>query len=156
MGMTFPVVSRLITRAGNIGTDVGKLFCINTLGGVAGAFVGGFVLLPVIGLERAILVAVALNLLISAVVFLAAGKGGRVAYGGAFAVVVLAAASLFDAKVDPYRFGVYHQHGRFETASDLPAGSRARERSRRNRVLRFRPVRLRRGEGRGSGQGPHD
>ncbi|MYF05245.1 MAG: hypothetical protein F4230_09830, partial [Holophagales bacterium] len=79
MGMTFPVVSRLITRAGKIGADVGKLFCINTLGGVAGAFVGGFVLLPVIGLERAILVAVALNLLISAVVFLAAGKGGRFA-----------------------------------------------------------------------------
>ncbi|MDE2851041.1 MAG: fused MFS/spermidine synthase [Acidobacteriota bacterium] len=118
MGMTFPVVSRLIARAGNIGTDVGKLFCINTLGGVAGAFVGGFVLLPVIGLERAILVAVALNLLISAVVFVAAGKGGRVAYGGAFAVVALLAAFLFDAKVDPYRFGIYHQHGRFETASE--------------------------------------
>ena len=118
MGMTFPVVSRLITRAGKIGTDVGKLFCVNTLGGVAGAFVGGFVLLPGIGLERAILVAVALNLLTSAVVFLAAGKGGGVAYGGAFAVVALLAASLFDARVDPYRFGVYHQHGRFDSASD--------------------------------------
>ena len=118
MGMTFPVVSRLITRAGNIGTDVGKLFCVNTLGGVAGAFVGGFVLLPGIGLERAILVAVALNVLISAVVFVAAGKSGRVAYGGAFAVVFVLAASLFDAKVDPYRFGVYHQHGRFETARE--------------------------------------
>lgn len=118
MGTTFPVMSRLITRSGNVGEDVGKLFGINTLGGVAGAFVGGFVLLPVIGLERAILVAVALNLLISAVVFLAAGKGSRLAYGGAIAVVVLLAASLFDAKVDPYRFGVYHQHGRFETASE--------------------------------------
>jgi len=118
MGTTFPVMSRLITRSGNVGEDVGKLFGINTLGGVAGAFVGGFVLLPVIGLERAILVAVALNLLISAVVFLAAGKGGRLAYGGAIAVVVVLAASLLDARVDPYRFGVYHQHGRFETASE--------------------------------------
>ena len=118
MGMTFPVVSRSITRTEKIGADVGRLFSVNTLGGVAGAFVGGFVLLPGIGLERAILVAVALNLLISAVVFLAAGKGGRVAYGGAFAVVALLAASLFDARVDPYRFGVYHQHGRFDSASD--------------------------------------
>ena len=118
MGMTFPVVSRLITRTEKIGTDVGTLFSVNTLGGVAGAFVGGFVLLPGIGLERAILVAVALNLLISAVVFIGAGKGGRIPYGVALALVLLLGAALFDAEVDPYRFGVYHQHGRFENRSE--------------------------------------
>ena len=118
MGMTFPVVSRSITRTENIGTDVGKLFSLNTLGGVAGAFVGGFVLLPGIGLERAILVAVAVNVLISAVVFIAAGKGSHITYGVALALVLLLAAALFDAEVDPYRSGVYHQHGRFENRSE--------------------------------------
>lgn len=118
MGMTFPVVSRLIARRENIGADVGKLFSLNTLGGVVGAFVGGFVLLPGIGLERAILVAVAVNLLISAVVFVAAGKGSRVAYGAALAPVLLLGAILFDAEVDPYRLGIYHQHGRFENRSE--------------------------------------
>ena len=118
MGLTFPVVSRLITRTEKIGTDVGRLFSVNTLGGVVGAFVGGFVLLPGIGLERAILVAVALNLVISAVVFIAAAKGSRITYGVALALVLLLAAALFDAEVDPYRSGVYHQHGRFENRSE--------------------------------------
>ena len=118
MGMTFPVVSRSITRTEKIGADVGRLFSVNTLGGVAGAFVGGFVLLPGIGLERAILVAVALNLVISAVVFIAAAKGSRITYGVALALVLLLAAALFDAEVDPYRSGVYHQHGRFENRSE--------------------------------------
>ena len=118
MGMTFPVVSRLITRTEKIGRDVGRLFSVNTLGGVVGAFVGGFVLLPGIGLEKAILVAVALNLVISAVVFIAAAKGSRITYGVALALVLLLGAALFDAEVDPYRSGVYHQHGRFDNRSE--------------------------------------
>ena len=62
--------------------------------------------------------AVAVNVLISAVVFIAAGKGSHITYGVALALVLLLAAALFDAEVDPYRSGVYHQHGRFENRSE--------------------------------------
>lgn len=49
-GLVFPVAVNLLSQAyASLGRDLGKLYAVNTLGGVAGAVVGGFVLLPLLG-----------------------------------------------------------------------------------------------------------
>lgn len=50
MGATLPVLSLYLARSrSQVGFDVGLLYSINTFGAVAGALVGGFVLLPLLG-----------------------------------------------------------------------------------------------------------
>ncbi|TNE50529.1 MAG: hypothetical protein EP343_07530 [Deltaproteobacteria bacterium] len=50
MGATLPVLSLYLARSREqVGFDVGLLYSINTFGAVAGALVGGFVLLPLLG-----------------------------------------------------------------------------------------------------------
>ncbi|HIJ73160.1 MAG TPA: fused MFS/spermidine synthase [Candidatus Hydrogenedentes bacterium] len=54
-GMTFPVVVRARTLArGRLGRDIGKLYSANTFGGVLGAIAGGYVLIPLLGTHRSI------------------------------------------------------------------------------------------------------
>lgn len=61
MGMSFPVAARVVmSRESGTSAPVGRLYAANTFGGVVGALVGGFWLLPGPGLQTAILVAVAL------------------------------------------------------------------------------------------------
>jgi spermidine synthase len=53
MGATLPVLSHfLMQHKDELGTEVGKLYGINTFGAVAGALTGGFVLLPLVGHTR--------------------------------------------------------------------------------------------------------
>lgn len=55
MGMAFPVVARIVVSSrSSLGRDVGKLYAINTFGAIAGSFLGGFVLIPAIGITSAI------------------------------------------------------------------------------------------------------
>jgi spermidine synthase len=50
LGMTYPLAVRAVTAApGRVGRRVGWLYCANTLGGVAGAVAGGFVVIPLLG-----------------------------------------------------------------------------------------------------------
>jgi spermidine synthase len=54
IGMTLPLASRIAVRGLKIlGTGVGNVFSINTLGNVLGALLGGFVLIPWLGLQGA-------------------------------------------------------------------------------------------------------
>lgn len=49
-GMTFPFAVRaLVGEHHRLGTDVGRLYSANTLGGVIGAILGGYILIPVLG-----------------------------------------------------------------------------------------------------------
>ena len=62
MGGQFPVVVRLI--AGNfyrMGRHIGNAYAFNTVGAIIGSFIGGFILIPFIGLQKTIIVAVFLN-----------------------------------------------------------------------------------------------
>ncbi len=88
LGTTFPLVARIATRnAAGLGRDVGSVYAANTLGGVAGSLVGGFVLVPLVGLRGTLLVLAALNALLGAVCFAAAARGAHRALliGGALA-----------------------------------------------------------------------
>jgi spermidine synthase len=62
MGATLPVLSRYFVRMPNrIGWSVGGLYAVNTFGAVVGAFVAGFVLIPVFGVSKTIYLACALS-----------------------------------------------------------------------------------------------
>ncbi|MCP4903249.1 MAG: hypothetical protein GY906_40320 [bacterium] len=63
MGATLPLLARFAVRTqSEIGSVTGQLYAINTAGAVLGAPLAGFVLLPSLGLESTVMVAVSLNL----------------------------------------------------------------------------------------------
>ncbi len=70
MGGTLPVLSRArVLRMGEVGTGVGALYGINTLGAVLGAVAAGFFLLPIVGLKGSIYLAAVVNLAVALVAY---------------------------------------------------------------------------------------
>ena len=73
MGATLPLLSRHFVRddGSSVAGTVGRLYAINTFGAVVGTFVGGFVLLPDVGVRATNYTAAATNLTLAAAVWLA-------------------------------------------------------------------------------------
>ncbi len=70
MGATLPLLSRFVTNSLSVvGSRVGTLYSINTLGAVVGAISGGFLLIPSIGLNATTMTAAAANVLLAIIVF---------------------------------------------------------------------------------------
>lgn len=73
MGATFPLMTRTLVRGGiKAGRDLGLLYGVNTLGGVAGCLGAGFVLLPHLGTSDAIYLSGALNVVVAGLALLLA------------------------------------------------------------------------------------
>jgi predicted membrane-bound spermidine synthase len=65
MGGTLPVLSRFVVRSlGQVESEVGRLYFLNSFGAVGGSLLAGLVLIPRFGLNLSITVAVALSLLV--------------------------------------------------------------------------------------------
>lgn len=63
IGMTFPLAARIWTRrVDGLGEELGQLYGANTLGNIAGAVVGGFLVLPWFGIQRGTAMVTTLNL----------------------------------------------------------------------------------------------
>lgn len=78
MGGTLPILVKHFTRRDPaLGRRMGLLYGLNTLGGVLGCLVCGFVLLRVFGMVRATLTAVVLNVLVALVALLLSLREGR-------------------------------------------------------------------------------
>ncbi|MFW5926164.1 MAG: fused MFS/spermidine synthase [Myxococcota bacterium] len=81
MGASLPLLARHFVRgdqrAGAVGSSVGALYAVNTLGAVAGVFLAAFVLMPTIGLSATNGVAVAINLALGAGIVTASHVAGR-------------------------------------------------------------------------------
>jgi spermidine synthase len=82
MGATLPVVTAMwVGDRGEVTGSVGILYGMNTLGGMVGAALAGFVLLPAIGMGSTALVAVGLNVAVAVSAFgfsrLRAGEGAQ-------------------------------------------------------------------------------
>ena len=114
MGMHFPMAVRaVIGREDELGGPVGVVYGANTLGGVAGAFLAGFVLLPNIRVQGTISVA-ALAELLAAVLLIGWGTApGRRALLAIPGVVLVALAVLGVAARPPWdpmlmTAGMYH------------------------------------------------
>ena len=79
IGMTLPLATRVVTRAvDEVGSRVGAVFSLNTLGNVVGALSAALVFLPWLGLRGTILAGVGVNVLIAGAMILASGtEAGR-------------------------------------------------------------------------------
>jgi len=72
MGAAFPIVVQAYRQRG-VGEKMGRVYAANTVGGVFGAIVAGFLLIPTIGVQKAIFSAGAIYLLIGVWMFYASG-----------------------------------------------------------------------------------
>ena len=140
LGMTFPLVARLFTQSlYRVGSGVGSSYAANTVGAVLGAFAGGFLLIPNIGVQNAIIFGVVMNLMIGCWLIVSDGRLGFLPrYGLGLAVLVLAAIIPFKVKRwDPnvLTSGVTIYNDRYEA---LPSDSLRVEEMKRDDVLFYR------------------
>jgi spermidine synthase len=90
LGGVFPTVVKLFTkRIEIVGRSVGTAYASNTLGAIAGSFAGGFLLIPWIGIQRSIAVAVIVNVSLGAVLALMSPAAARLRKLAAPAAAVL-------------------------------------------------------------------
>jgi len=76
MGAVFPLGIQLaFRRPEGLAREVGDLYGVNTAGGILGAFIAGFVLLPVVGVERGLAVTALGHLAMVLLVALAVRQG---------------------------------------------------------------------------------
>jgi spermidine synthase len=68
MGTTLPILSSIYISE-NVGKEIGILYSINSMGGIFGAYIAGFIIIPALGLETASFIAGAIYLII-AIIFL--------------------------------------------------------------------------------------
>lgn len=97
MGAIFPLSVRVAAvDFGRLGRDVGSAYALNTVGAISGSFLSGFVVLPLLGLQKGIYAAVACGLALAALLFtVAPGLPARRRWMGAGLAVVMAVGGLF-------------------------------------------------------------
>ena len=140
LGMTFPLVARLFTQSlYRVGSGVGSSYAANTVGAVLGAFAGGFILIPNLGVQNTIIFAVVMNLAIGAWLLICDPKLAALPrYALGVAVLVLAAIVPFKIRRwDPsiLTSGVTVYADRYES---LPSNSLRLEEMKRDDVLFYR------------------
>ena len=70
MGAAFPLASRLFVQtSATVGKSVGTLYASNTVGNILGSFAGGFILIPLAGIENTLFVAVLINVAVGGLFF---------------------------------------------------------------------------------------
>ena len=69
MGAAFPLINRICaSNMERIGQTVGSLYSFNSLGCIFGSFISGFIMIPLLGLQKTIICAAFINLTIGAAV----------------------------------------------------------------------------------------
>lgn len=139
-GATFPVVAQIYTRSLYVvGRGVGTAYASNTLGAIAGAFLGGFLFIPLIGVQRSIGLGVAVNAAVG-VLLVAMDvrvRPGRRLLAGAAMLAVSAAAFLgfgaWDRRVMTSGVAIYARN-----YADLPTDALRREWMTRDDLLFYR------------------
>ena len=90
MGVIFPLVGQIYTRQlARLGRGIGDIGAVNSLGAVGGAFVTGFVLIPLLGSEWSVKVLAALNGLVGLTIALVSRQRKRLVWGGAAGLAFL-------------------------------------------------------------------
>ncbi|MBP8984482.1 MAG: fused MFS/spermidine synthase [Syntrophobacterales bacterium] len=89
MGFVFPLVGRLYTQTmEKIGSSIGDIYSVNTLGCILGAFLTSFFMVPLLGVQNSLKVAVAVNLLSGLIVLYTQYQGRTVKAAVAAAAVL--------------------------------------------------------------------
>ncbi len=135
LGAAFPVALRLSVGNRHVGRDVGAVVAFNTLGGIVGVMLCGFVLIPWLGLVHTLGL---LAVVAGAVGYIAVRRGHGVKKGRRQAVVALGLVSLAVALLTPVdrlanllpgaRNGslAFYQEGRGATVAVVTQGQGAR------------------------------
>ena len=90
MGVIFPLVGQIYTRQlARLGRGIGDIGAVNSLGAVGGAFVTGFVLIPLLGTEWSVKVLAALNGLVGLTIALISQQRKRLVWSGAAGLALL-------------------------------------------------------------------
>ncbi|MBI4379093.1 MAG: fused MFS/spermidine synthase [Nitrospinae bacterium] len=64
MGASFPAISTIyLSDVKNVGKGIGKIYLINTIGAIIGSFSSGFIILPILGIQKAIIVVGSISLI---------------------------------------------------------------------------------------------
>lgn len=98
LGAAFPLALRLSVGSERVGRDVGAVVAFNTLGGIIGVMLCGFVLIPLLGLVHTLGL---LALIAATIGYLAVRKGHGVTKGRRQAVVALGLVSVAVAVLTP-------------------------------------------------------
>ncbi len=78
IGATLPIMSQIYaTQVGKVGSDVGRLYLVNTAGAVLGCLLTGVFLIRLFGLRETVFLGAALNLSVAAGALWLAGLSGR-------------------------------------------------------------------------------
>lgn len=121
MGLTFPIFSDLVVKSKSIGSDVGRVFSVNTLGGVFGAFIAGYIFIPKLGLEYTFIIAAACNLAVALTVLVIYFGDFKklvpniVLISSAVALLVL----LSYQKIDHFTTGLYYSMSNFDNRHEF-------------------------------------
>jgi spermidine synthase len=98
LGAAFPAALKLIVDSEHVGRDIGKVVALNTIGGIAGTVVTGFLLVPRFGLVKTLaILAVAAALL----GLLAALRGPSVWRGARWGTIAIAVTTMGAAVLTP-------------------------------------------------------
>ena len=90
MGVIFPLVGQIYTRQlARLGRGIGDIGAVNSLGAVGGAFVTGFVLIPLLGTEWSVKVLAGLNGLVGLTIALVSQQRKRLVWSGAAGLALL-------------------------------------------------------------------
>ncbi len=116
MGISFPIAIRIAVAnvqgmdAPTAARRVGRMYSLNVVGAIAGALLGGFVLLPLLGARRALILLAAIYGA-SAVILLLRHRRRNLYFAG-FAVATIAFLALADRVPDPFRAAYVRRYGR--------------------------------------------
>jgi spermidine synthase len=70
MGAAFPLAGRLFVKtSATVGRSVGTLYASNTVGNILGSFAGGFILIPLAGVENTLFAAIVINVAVGGLFF---------------------------------------------------------------------------------------
>lgn len=105
IGATFPLVGQIVVRdLHKTGSQVGRIYAINTIGNVLGALLPGFILLELLGIQKGILVMAALNVLLGFIVLVLTLRQGRRHVVWRYSLPVVVALTLFAMSHVPLQF----------------------------------------------------
>jgi predicted membrane-bound spermidine synthase len=90
LGATFPIAARVVGSGTRVAERVGGVYAVNVLGGIVGALVAGFVLLPRLGARDTMLLLACTNLALAAVLVWSVAPGRRYGIGAVLAAVTVA------------------------------------------------------------------
>ncbi len=99
MGMTVPLVTKIYARSvERVGTALGSVYSVNTIGGVVGSVAAGFALIPLIGVQHSIMLIAALSIVLGGVLLFAEpaiGSGARIKTVSGLALILVVGGGIY-------------------------------------------------------------